>query len=110
METETAKPLPPQEVIDYVNRQVRKLEVLTRARQTDLVFYGQGRYEAEAYLNHQCDLDDAWARLAEFEELCEKYKIDPAPVYALTAEPARLSQKAKDWLESSPPASNHVKQ
>jgi hypothetical protein len=84
---------------DHLRAQIEALAVLTRTRQTDQVFMGQGRYEAEAYLNSKDALDLAWQRLAEFEKLCTKNGVDPQAVYAKFGQPPRLSPAAKAWLE-----------
>jgi hypothetical protein len=102
MEIDAAAPLPPQAVIVHVRRQVTRLNVLRSARETDLKFQGQGRYEAENYLTHQDELDSAWSRLAEFEQRCQAQGFLPALVYAVTGEPARLSPDALAWLADLP--------
>jgi hypothetical protein len=90
----------PPRVADHVRAQLEALALLTRARQTDQMFSGQGRYEAEAYLNSKAALDLAWKRLAEFEKLCAKNGAHPQAVYAQLGQPPQLSPAAKAWLEA----------
>lgn len=88
----------PQTVINQIKRQIATLEVLTIARQTDASFNGQGRYEAEAYLNRRDEIETAWKRIDEFEAQCNKHSVDPATVYAGIGQPSRLSDAAKEWV------------
>lgn len=88
----------PQTVINQIKRQIATLEALTIARRTDASFNGQGRYEAEAYLNRKDEIETAWKLIDEFEAQCAKQLIDPATVYAEVGQPAQLSDAAKEWV------------
>jgi hypothetical protein len=88
----------PQTVMQQIKHQIATLEALTIARQTDASFNGQGRYEAEAYLNRKSEIETAWKRIDEFEAQCAKRGVDPATVYAEIGQPARLSDAAKEWV------------
>jgi hypothetical protein len=81
-----------------IKHQIATLEALTVARQTDASFNGQGRYEAEAYLNRKSEIETAWKRIDEFEAQCARHGVDPATVYAEIGQPARLSDAAKEWV------------
>ena len=88
----------PQTVMKQIKHQIATLEALTVARQTDASFNGQGRYEAEAYLNRKSEIETAWKRIDEFEAQCARHGVDPATVYAEIGQPARLSDAAKEWV------------
>ncbi len=51
-----ASEVPPR-VITFISRHIQALEALEIARQTDAKFNGQGRYEAEAYLNRKDEIE-----------------------------------------------------
>jgi hypothetical protein len=89
----------PPRVVDHVQAQLGTLAILTRARQTDQMFSGKGRYEAEVYRNNKAALDLAWQRVAEFEQHCAQNGEDPQAVYAAFGQPPQLSPAAKDYLE-----------
>lgn len=88
----------PQTVMRQIQHQIATLEALTIARQTDASFNGQGRYEAEAYLNRKSEIETAWKRIDEFEAQCARHGVDPTTVYAKIGQAARLSDAAKEWV------------
>jgi hypothetical protein len=88
----------PQHVVCHVQRQVDKLAILSRARKTDEMADGGGRYEAEVYLNRKAELDLAWGALRKFEELCVQNNVDPKTVYASVGHPTQLSEASQTWI------------
>jgi len=71
----------PPRVIAVIKHHIETLNALVIGRQTDAKFNGQGRYEAEAYLNRKDEIEVAWNRIAEFEAKCSEHGINPATVY-----------------------------